>query len=296
MLVNLCSSPSISLDGMLWLKHRPADAFFFKFIILSWKILCVISQSTYFAVSYSGRLDRMLDRIQLSDACATYSRKIATIYTSISWVMVIMIVVFTAYSMFFTDGYMDIMLAPITTHIYLSDLLIPRVVMFLLHVYFSAACCFPHAMTFMLAKMFSYQYKVLSRSLDTMLAESDERRLSDSDIETLRQRHQEISMSVSDTDDFLMFHNAGAFCCTLFQSILLLYELIFYRAMNDSVILIMRVCWTLGVFCGLTVTTAGGIMVNHYVSTNAVILGIFSVKFKIHGNLGIDIELPVSSS
>jgi len=98
--------------------------------------------------------------------------------------MVLVIVAFMLYSMFFTGGNMDIWLAPITTHVDLSDLLIPRILMYLFSVYHAAAWIFPHAMSFMLANIFTHQYKVLSRRLDTMLADSDERRLSDSDIAT----------------------------------------------------------------------------------------------------------------
>lgn len=36
-----------------------------KFTALGWMLLCAISQSTYFAVSYSGGLDRMLSGIKL---------------------------------------------------------------------------------------------------------------------------------------------------------------------------------------------------------------------------------------
>jgi len=96
----------------------------------------------------------------------------------------------------------------------------------------------------------------------------DARRFSDSDIEIFRQRHQEISTSVNNTDDFLMFHNAAAFCCQLFDTILLLYDFIFFRAAYDPVVVMMRVYWMFGVLSGLAVTTAGGIMVNHYVSTS----------------------------
>jgi len=244
-------------------KLLAMDAFFFKFSVLSWKILGAISQSTYFAVSYSGSLDRILDRIKISDADATYSRKVAVIYTVTAWVMIIVNVLFTLYSSFFTASFMDSILAPVTTHVNLSNLLVPRIVLCLCVVHFSAAWCFPHAMTFMLATIYSHQYKLLSKTL----AEIDERRLSDADIKTLRQRHREISMLVSDTDDFLMFHNAGAFCCQLFDAILHLYDLIFFPE-TDPIIVLMRVYWMFGGLFGLTVTTAGGIMLNHYVSTN----------------------------
>ena len=90
--------------------------------------------------------------------------------------------------------------------------------------------------------------------------------LSDSDIETLRQRHQEISTLVSETDKFLMFHTGGAFCCQLFSVILLLYDIIFAYATDDVVVIMMRVSYLVGLSCGLSVTTTGGIMVNHYVS------------------------------
>jgi len=100
--------------------------------------------------------------------------------------------------------------------------------------------------------------------------------ISDSDIENFRQHHNEISMSVNDTDDFLMFHNAGAFCFQLFDVILILYYLIFFRDANDPVVIIMLAYWMFGCLWGLAVTTGGGIMINRYVSTKLQTL--FSCK------------------
>ena len=244
------------------------DAFFFKFCVLSWVILCAISQSTYFAVSNSGRLDHILDCIKLSDASATYVSKVAVTYTSIAWVMILITVTFTLFTLFFTGRYMDVMLAPITTHTSVSDLLIPRIAAYLFLGYCTAAWMFPHVMSFMLATIFTHQYKLLSRSFDELLAKSDECPLSDSDIETLRQRHQQISMSISEADDFLMFHNVGAFCCQLLNSILHLYDLIFFHDTYDPVVFFMLIFWMFGMLFGLTLTTAGGMMINHYVSRN----------------------------
>ena len=213
----------------------------------------------------------MLDRMQLNGACATRSHKTAVICTSIAWAVVILSEAFTAYSLFFSGGDLDIALAPIGTHVNLPDLLVPRVLVFLASVYNTSAWIFPHAMSFMLASVFTHQYKVLNRSFYQMLAKSDERRLSDSDIEIFRQHHDEISTSINETDDFLMFHNAGAFCCQLSDSILHLYDLIFfYGSINDPVIFTMRIFWMCCILFGLTVTTAGGIMVNHYVSIHAL--------------------------
>jgi len=77
------------------------------------------------------------------------------------------------------------MLAPITIHVNLSDLLLPRIVLFLSRLYLTAAWTFSHAMSFMLATIFTHQYNVLRRDFDKILADTDERRLSDSDIPNL---------------------------------------------------------------------------------------------------------------
>jgi len=157
------------------------DAFFFKFSYISWKILCAISQSTYFAASYSGSLDRLLDRIKLDEASAAYYRKVAVLYTSVGWALVVGNSAFGVYAYFFTDGHMDIAMAPIAIHVNLSDLLIPRILLYLCSVYFIAAWVFSHAMTFMLATIFTRQYKMLTKSFKQILPQSDiERRLSDS--------------------------------------------------------------------------------------------------------------------
>ena len=74
-------------------------------------------------------------------------------------------------------------------------------------------------------------------------------------------------MYVDRTDDFLMFHNAGAFCSQLFNVILFLYDMIFFGPKDDTIVNIMRLFWMFGVLFGLSITAAGGILVNHYVST-----------------------------
>jgi len=227
--------------------------------------LCAVSQSTYFAVSYSGRLNFMFYDVQLSEECAKYGRKIALIYTCLAWALVLMNLTFMLYSTFFAGGYMDIMLAPVTIHTNVSDILGLRVVVYLASIHQTSAWVFPHAMSFMLATIFTHQYKALGRRFETVLAESDERRVSDSDIEMFRQKHQEISMHLDQADDCLMFHNAAAFCCQLFCVILLLYDFIFFRSTADHLVIIMRVLWLFSTLCGLSLTAAGGIMVNYYV-------------------------------
>ena len=230
-------------------------------------LLCTISQTTYFAASYNGSLERMLAGMKLRQECARYCRKTATIYTSLAWILLLANLAFQLYAIFFSGGYMDISLSPFTIHVNASNILVPRVVMFVLDIYLCAAWIMAHAMSFMLANVFSHQYRQLERTLERHLSACDSRRVPEPEVEILRQRHQEISLSVDKADRFLMFSNAGAFCCQLYGSILILYSLIFYQSLNtDPVIIIMYAFWMFSQSFGLSVTAAGGIMVNHYVS------------------------------
>jgi len=114
--------------------------------------------------------------------------------------------------------------------------------------------------------IFSNQFIRVSKALASCL-DSQQRQVSDFDIETFRQKHQEISMSVSDVDDCLMFSNASAFCSQLSCFIVLLYMMIFYKSFTtDPVLTTVQVFWMFLFSAGLTLTAAGGISVHHYVS------------------------------
>jgi len=280
---NLSMVHSTVVAVLLWINvirmfsvFTPQDVFgvdlFFKLITGMWMLLCAISQSTYFAFSYSGNLDCMLRGMKLGEEFAKYSRKIALIYACLAWVVFIMSQLFTIYSVIFTT-YMNFALTPITTHFHVSSLLTLRILYLLFSVYLNASWIFPHAMSFMLARIFAEQYRQLGQAFEQTLNKCDERRLSDSDIETFREKHLDISVRLNQADGFLMFHNAGAFCCQLFNVILILYILLFFPSPQNPVVLIMNIFWLLGCFSGLSLTAAGGIMVNCYVSidTNSLL-------------------------
>jgi len=127
----------------------------------------------------------MLERLKLGGACEIYSRRIAVIYASIAWVMVLVHGAFLVYAVFFSGGFVDIMLSPTTTQFNFSDLLIPRIVLLPCRLYLTAAWIFPHATTLMLATIFHHQFKELGRRFNKILAQRDQGRLSDSDIGNL---------------------------------------------------------------------------------------------------------------
>ena len=112
--------------------------------------------------------------------------------------------------MFFAGDHMNHMLAPITTYVKVSNLLCPRLVAFVDKVILYSVWIFPQMLSLSLATVFSHQYSRLQASFLRRLANSDGRAISDSEIESLRHEHEQISTSVKDADKFLMFPNAGA--------------------------------------------------------------------------------------
>jgi len=240
--------------------------------VLLFVILVTISQSTYFAISYTGSMDRVLSSIKLSEKTAKYCHKSAVFYAMIAWVFCILNLAFLLYTAFFAGSILDFNLAPFTTHLDLPPdrMMVVRVMSYLINIYLIPAWVFPHAMSFMLATVFTHQYKELSRSFEERLAESRNGNVRDSDIELFRQRHQEISLCVNSADGILMFHTAAAFCIQLFLTVIILYSLIFFLSATGFIIVLMRVCWLVGNMSGLVLTSAGGIIINHYVRTTNV--------------------------
>jgi len=237
-----------------------------KILNVIWMIQCAISQTVFHTSSYSGALQSVFLKMKLSDECAIYLRKIAIVYTAVVWSLITMGSAFFVYGFFFTVGFMDVMVAPFQIHFTSSNLLVVQIVVYFFSFYLLSAQMFPQAMTFLLAMLVSFQFRRVNAALDSCL-ESRNRLVEDSEIETFRQQHQEISMSVSRIDDCLMFSNASAFCCQLSGLILILYTLIFYHSsINDPIIITGFVFWMIIMSVGLTFTAAAGIMVNHYVS------------------------------
>lgn len=237
-----------------------------KMINVVWMFQCTVSQTSFYAASHLGKLQDAFMKIKLSDDCVKYIRRIAVVYTVVAWSIITLASAFFAYGVFFTNGSMDYMLAPIQTHVTTSNLLIPRIVLYFVCFYLVSAHVFPQAMTFLLAMMFTHQFKAVEKQLERCL-KSQDGLVQDSEIESIRQQHQEIAMTVSNIDDCLMFSNASAFCCQLSNLIILLYLLIFYHSFyQDPMIIGAYAFWMFLLSLGLTFTATGGITLNHYVS------------------------------
>jgi len=238
---------------------------FNKLIAISWFVQCAVAQTAFYAASVSGRLAIVFNQV-LDDSCARRARKLTTIYAVVAWTVITAGSTFIVYGLFFTGGGKDYFITPLQNHIIVSDPLIPRIIACFITLYVLSAYIFSQTTTFVLAMMFSHQFRKVNDTLGRFLQDNDKRQVSEPDIEMLRQKHQQISMNVSHIDDCLMFSNASAFCCQVFCAVILLYTLIFYHSViTDAVFISCYVFWMAVVSLGLALTAAGGIVVNHFV-------------------------------
>ena len=161
-----------------------------KIVGVLWSLQCAVSQTAFYAACHLGTLQKAFAKMKLSDACARYLRRMVAVYTVAACSVFLVGSTFWLYAIFFTDGFMDMMLAPFVTHLAISDVLVGRIFLMLVSVYLLAAHSFPQAMTYLLATLFAYQFKIVRDDLDRSLEESEVGNIGDADIEAIRQRHQ----------------------------------------------------------------------------------------------------------
>ena len=87
-------------------------------------------------------------------------------------------------------------------------------------------------------------------------------------IREFRQRHQMLSQSVQNADQFMMISNVAGFCCQIMNLIIVLYGTIFFpdKTVGQGAIgAISYVYWLGWNLFGLTLTACQGVVINHVV-------------------------------
>jgi len=87
-------------------------------------------------------------------------------------------------------------------------------------------------------------------------------------IREFRQRHQMLSQSVNNADQFIMISNVAGFCCQLLNLILILYCSIFFldeTIGRDGFYAFMYGIWLATILSALLLTAFQGIVINHVV-------------------------------
>jgi len=87
-------------------------------------------------------------------------------------------------------------------------------------------------------------------------------------IREFRRRHQQLSQSVENADQFMMVSNVAGFGCKIVNLIFVLYTSVFFRnetVGQDALSAVMYAYWLTATTFGLTLTACQGIVSNHAV-------------------------------
>jgi hypothetical protein len=240
-----------------------------KIMVVTWNAQCAMQHTAYVFASVSGRLERVLNDIQLKSAsCDEYVRRLSARFALVTWILIVADVVFLTYCVCFSDGLMDTIIAPFGTYVSVSQLTPYRVAYIVVNIHLHPAWCFPVTMTFMLSFILAHQFRNVADRLRHMLKDPEcAAGISDSDIEEIRQQHQTLCRSISRADRFLKFYHVAAFFGPLIIIIAILYAIIIHRAMfrNSFFIIVIYIFWLVACILELSLIAGGGIMVNHYV-------------------------------
>jgi len=87
-------------------------------------------------------------------------------------------------------------------------------------------------------------------------------------IREFRRRHQTLSQSVQNADQFMMISNVAGFCCQVINLILVLYIAIFFpdkTVGRNAFYTFVHIMWIVTIVFGLTLTACQGITINNTV-------------------------------
>jgi len=108
-----------------------------KVIKVIWTTQCAVSQTTFYVMSHLGKVHDVFLKSKLSVEGATYLRRITVLSTIVSWSIFGISSIMLVNGIFFSDGFLDIMLAPMQTYIASSNLLVPRIILYAVYIFTS---------------------------------------------------------------------------------------------------------------------------------------------------------------
>jgi len=121
------------------------------------------------------------------------------------------------------------------------------------------------SVNYMVTSVLYDQFRSLNKDFQLAVGGSGEFQGS---VREFRRRHQTLSQSVQNADQFMMISNMAGFGCQLTILILILYCSIFFRNETlgqDTISAVMYIYWFLSTVFDLTLTACQGIVINHEV-------------------------------
>jgi len=109
------------------------------------------------------------------------------------------------------------------------------------------------------------QFRALNKDFHIAVSGSGEFQGS---VREFRRRHQTLSQSVQNADQFMMISNVAGFCCQVINLILIIYCSLFFpeeSVSRSSFLTFMHIYWTISMLFCLTLTACQGVVINHMV-------------------------------
>ena len=257
--------------GRLFTVFDKADKFgavlLLKLAVVSGQLFSALQQTACFVACNTRNLDRMFSGATLPKSDVGRYRRLAVIHTIVCWFLLmvqmsILLPWFTMHNMS-----LDFSMTPLGVHVFVSDhvIMIADVMTTLLLILTEYTYLFSHSVNYMVSSILYDQFRALNKDFHNAIGHSGEFQ---GRIREFRRRHQKLSQSVQNADQFMMISNVAGFCCQIVNLILILYCTIFFRnetVSKDAISAIMYAVWLASTVFSLTFTACQGIVINHVV-------------------------------
>jgi len=239
-----------------------------KLVAISATFLTAFQQTACFVACRTGNLDRVFSDARLPKSDVARYRRLAIIHTIVCWVILLADLNIFLIPLLIMDSTLNnASLPPFGMHVYIPDsmLVLAEVVTTLLFILADYTWLFSHSVNYMVTSILFYQFHALNKDFCNAISCRGEL---EGSIREFRRRHQQLSQSVQNADQFMMISNMAGFSCQILNLILILYCCIFFRnetVGQDTNRAIMYVHWIATTLFGLTLTACQGRAISHVV-------------------------------
>jgi hypothetical protein len=225
---------------------------------------CAVMQTSYYIASWSGSLDHILERLNVTQKFADQIYKYSFACVACNSVTAVSSIAGTVYAMFFFDGSFDFGVAPFTTLIPIDGTMLNvlKALMFLVYSFVMQAWIWPLLTNLMMTAILCLLFRQFN---DRFWKELNRRGQFSGNLKTFRSRHQSLCEIVCIADSFIRLGNVASIVCQMAIVTVLLFQLTiigFIDAFNGLVFLLLFLVNAVA----LSICTISGILVNDVVS------------------------------
>jgi len=230
-------------------------------------LLSVVFQTACFVACQTRNLDRVFLDAKLPKSDHIRYRRLAVIHTIACWIFSVITMVLALVPMFLDKASWGYSLTPFGNHVAMSGPLVWLIMLFAILQYFFlyTAWIFPQSVNYMVTSVLYDQFRALNKDFYRAVGCGGEFQGS---VREFRQRHQALSHSVQNADQFIMISNVAGFCCQILNLILISYSSIFFAEEfvgSNALLSVMHAIWLIEIVGGLMLTACQGIVINHVV-------------------------------